>query len=94
VTHACALHWQEVLILRLYCSTLSIPVQALLLGHALTITQSIKCDNQFTCLNPTYHTVERCQNSGVATSLGTLLLTPRCSILKNQCHYCLMHVQP
>jgi hypothetical protein len=30
----------------------------------------------------------------VATSLGTLLLTPRCLILKNQCHYCLMHVWP
>jgi hypothetical protein len=43
VTHACVLHGQDILLLRLYCSTLTIPVQALLLGHALTITPSIKC---------------------------------------------------
>jgi hypothetical protein len=43
VTHACALQGQEVLLLRLYCSTLAIPVQALLSGHALTITPFFKC---------------------------------------------------
>jgi hypothetical protein len=43
VTHACALQAQEVLLLRLYCSTLTIPVQARLSGHALTMTPSIKC---------------------------------------------------
>jgi hypothetical protein len=32
-------------------------------------------------------------NSGVSISLRTLLLSLRCSILKNQCHYCLMHVR-
>jgi hypothetical protein len=42
VTHACTLQGQEVLLLRLYCSTLTLPVQALLSGHALTITPSIK----------------------------------------------------
>jgi hypothetical protein len=57
--HACALHGQEVLLLRLYCSTFTIPVQALLSDHALIITPSIKCDNQFTCFNPTYHPVEQ-----------------------------------
>jgi hypothetical protein len=37
------LQGQDVLLLRLYCSTLTIPVQALLSGHALGITPSIKC---------------------------------------------------
>jgi hypothetical protein len=59
VTQACALHRQDILLLRLYCSTLTIPVQALLLGHAHKITPSIKCDNQFTCFNPTYCPVEQ-----------------------------------
>jgi hypothetical protein len=43
VTHAHTLQGQEVLLLRLYCSTLTIPVQALSSGHALTITPSVKC---------------------------------------------------
>jgi hypothetical protein len=97
VTHACALHRQEVLLLRLYCSTLNIPVQALLLGHALTITPSIKCAPMIINLpasTPLIALWSSGVNSGVATSLGTLLLEPRCSILKNQCHYCLMHVWP
>jgi hypothetical protein len=62
MTHACALQGQEVLLLRLYCSTLTIPVQALLLGHALknhTIYQVCSHDNQLTCFNPAYRPVEQ-----------------------------------
>jgi hypothetical protein len=39
-----------------YCSKLTIPVQALLSGHALTITPSIRCAPM---INPTYHSVEQ-----------------------------------
>jgi hypothetical protein len=97
VTYARALSRQDVLLLRLYCSTLTNPVQALLSGHALTITPSIKCAPVIINLpasTPLIALWRSGKNSGVATSLGTLLLAPRCLILKNQCHYCLMLVRP
>jgi hypothetical protein len=62
--------------------------------HNHTIYQVCAHDNQFTCFNPTYCPVEQWLELSIATSLGTLLLEPRCLILKNQCHYCLMHVWP
>jgi hypothetical protein len=61
VTHACVLSGQEVLLLRLYCSTLTIPVQAVIgsCTHNHTVYQVGSHDNQFTCFNPTYHPVEQ-----------------------------------
>jgi hypothetical protein len=43
VTHVCVLCQQEELLLRLYYFILTIPVQSLSLGHALTITPPVKC---------------------------------------------------
>jgi hypothetical protein len=62
VTHACALHVQEVLLLRLYCSTLNYSCAGSVIGsctHNHTIYQVCSHDNQFTCFNPTYHLVEQ-----------------------------------
>jgi hypothetical protein len=56
VTYVCILLRQKMLSVGLCCSILTILVQALSSGHALTTIPSIQCShgNQHICFNPTY----------------------------------------
>jgi hypothetical protein len=62
--------------------------------HNHTVYQVCSHDNQFTCFDPTYRPEEQWLELMSGHLTGTIELSPKCLILKNQCHYCLMHVQP
>jgi hypothetical protein len=102
VTYVCILLRQEVLSLGLCFSMLTIPVQALSLGHALTTIPCIQCVPMVISMSvstpPTAlgNNGWRSQDLTVLSGeeLGTSFTVPRYSILINQYQCFLVYVQP
>jgi hypothetical protein len=95
VTYVCVLLGLEVLFPGLCFSVLTIPVQAVSLGHALTTMPSIWCAPMVISTSPSTRPTTLGSNgwkSEAFTALGTSLTIPELVTLTNLCPYTLMCV--